>query len=99
MVYKCQNALPVQCSEILTLARKFEAVHSTTVMSRSIMPTVCLHLCDLLPQDQAISVFVSELLEDGVDVDMIPSEPSKDPDDRAFDIAATFVSRLSPEAD
>ena len=49
---------------ILTLARKFEAVQSTTVTSSSTMPTACLQRLVLLPRDQALSMLAGDIIGD-----------------------------------
>ena len=47
----------------LTLERKFDAVHSTTVASKRIIPTVCLHwlCCDFLPSDQELTTLAEDI--------------------------------------
>ena len=47
----------------LTLERKFDAVHSTTVASKRIIPTVCLHwlCCDFLPSDQELTILAKDI--------------------------------------
>lgn len=55
--------LEYSLSAKIVLERKFDAVHSTTVASKRIIPTVCLHrlCCDFLPSDQGLTILAGDI--------------------------------------
>lgn len=55
--------LEYSLSAKIVLERKFDAVHSTTVASKRIIPTVCLHrlCCDFLPSDQGFTILAEDI--------------------------------------
>jgi hypothetical protein len=59
----------------LTLERKFDAVHSTTVASKRIIPTVCLHrlCCDFLLSDQGLTILAGDITDEPKSLEDIAS--------------------------